>query len=171
MPPNHGIWSNDGECAAGLRKQVAGPTQNDPVDSQKWHPVWLAPSQHDDLLLSTRISASSAARDRNRSTTKPKICLQRSPNEDRPILSRLPTGSDLRQGHPYGVRKNIVPTITVGIVGLLKKENPARRRIGPRDSEPSAPPVHPWSEHHGPSRDTLRRRADSRQQTCLCGGL
>ena len=51
MPPNHGIWSNDGERAAGFRKQVAGPTQNDPVDSQKWHPIWLAPSQHDDLLF------------------------------------------------------------------------------------------------------------------------
>ena len=78
MPPNHGIWSNDGERAAGLRKQVAGPTQNDPVDSQKWHPTWLAPSQHDDLKMSTKTSASSAARDRNRSMTKPKISLNRS---------------------------------------------------------------------------------------------
>ena len=43
--------SNDGERAARGRKQVAGPTQNDPVDSQKWHPIWPAQSQHDDLLF------------------------------------------------------------------------------------------------------------------------
>jgi hypothetical protein len=51
VPPNHGIGSNDGERVVGLRKQVADPTQNEPVDSQKWHPIWLAPSQHDDLLF------------------------------------------------------------------------------------------------------------------------
>ena len=51
MPPNHGIGSNDGERVAGLRKQTADPTQNKPVNSQKWHPIWLAPSQHDDLLF------------------------------------------------------------------------------------------------------------------------
>jgi len=27
------------------------PTQNEPVDSQQWHPIWLAPTQHDDLLF------------------------------------------------------------------------------------------------------------------------
>jgi hypothetical protein len=50
MPPNHGIRSNDGERAAGLRKQAAGQTQNHPVDGQKWHPTGPTSSQHDDLL-------------------------------------------------------------------------------------------------------------------------
>jgi hypothetical protein len=75
VPPNNGIGSNGGERVAGLRKQVADPTQNEPVDGQKWHPIWLAPTH---CCLSTRTSASSAARDRNRSTTKPKTSLQRS---------------------------------------------------------------------------------------------
>src|SRR5512139_1146668 len=35
---------------AGFRKQLADPTQNHPIDSQKWHPIGPAPSQHDDLL-------------------------------------------------------------------------------------------------------------------------
>jgi hypothetical protein len=35
MPPNYGIGSNDGERVAGLRKQVADPTQNDLVDGKK----------------------------------------------------------------------------------------------------------------------------------------
>jgi hypothetical protein len=51
--------------------------------------------------LSTKTSASSAARDRNRSTEIAH------PTQDRPILSRLPTGSDLRQGQvtkPLGHR-------------------------------------------------------------------
>jgi hypothetical protein len=39
------------KIVSGFRKQVADPTQNEPVDSQKWHPIWLAPSQHDDLLF------------------------------------------------------------------------------------------------------------------------
>src|SRR5262245_8407284 len=51
VPPNHGIGSNDGERVAGVRKQVADPTQNEPVDGQKWHPIWLAPTQDDDLLF------------------------------------------------------------------------------------------------------------------------
>jgi hypothetical protein len=51
VPPNDGIGSNDDERVAGLRKQVAGAAQHKPVDSPKWHPIWLAPSQHDDLLF------------------------------------------------------------------------------------------------------------------------
>jgi hypothetical protein len=51
MPTNHGIRSNGGERLADLRKQAADPTQDKPVDSQKWHPIWLVPSQHDDLLF------------------------------------------------------------------------------------------------------------------------
>jgi hypothetical protein len=45
------FFASSATWRARLRKQVAGPAQNDPVDSQKWHPNWLAPSQHDDLLF------------------------------------------------------------------------------------------------------------------------
>ena len=50
MPANDGISPNDGERLAGLRKQLADPTQNHPVDGQKWHPTGPTSSQHDDLL-------------------------------------------------------------------------------------------------------------------------
>ena len=78
MPANNGIRPNDGERLAGFRKQLADPTQNHPVDGQKWHPTGFTSSQHDDLGRNTRISASNAARGRNKSTTIPKIILQRS---------------------------------------------------------------------------------------------
>ena len=42
---------------AGLRKQLADPTQNHPVDDQKWHPTGPASSQHDDLLPQHTASA------------------------------------------------------------------------------------------------------------------
>jgi adenylate cyclase len=50
MPANNGIRPNDGERLAGLRKQLADPTQNHPVDGQKWHPTGPNSSQHNDLL-------------------------------------------------------------------------------------------------------------------------
>jgi hypothetical protein len=73
MPPNHGIWSNDGERAAGLRKQVAGPAQNDPVDSQNGIRIGLPRRNTMICCLSTKTS--DAARDRNRSMINPKISL------------------------------------------------------------------------------------------------
>ena len=52
--------------------------------------------------LSTRTSASSAARDRNRSTTNRRsACRDRTSTQDRPIFRRLPTGPDLRQGQAW----------------------------------------------------------------------
>jgi hypothetical protein len=50
MPANNGIRPNDGERLAGLRKQLADPAQNHPVDGPKWHPTGATSSQHDDLL-------------------------------------------------------------------------------------------------------------------------
>src|SRR5215212_10431769 len=51
---------------------------------------------------STRISVSSAARDRNRSTTRPNTSFRRPdiPAQRRPILHPMPTGFNLRQGQP-----------------------------------------------------------------------
>src|SRR4029450_2266704 len=50
MPANNGIRPNDDERLAGLRKQLADPAQNYPVDGPKWHPTGATSSQHDDLL-------------------------------------------------------------------------------------------------------------------------
>jgi hypothetical protein len=39
VPPNHGIGSNDGERVAGLRKQMADPTQKEPgeaIGANRW---------------------------------------------------------------------------------------------------------------------------------------
>jgi hypothetical protein len=78
MPANNGIRPNDGERLAGFRKQLADPTQNHPVDGQKWHPTGATSSQHDDLLPQHQDLGLQPARGRNRSTTIPKIILQRS---------------------------------------------------------------------------------------------
>ena len=76
VPPHHGIGSNDGERVAGLRKQAA-PRIN--LSTAKNDIRFGSPRRNTMICcLSTRTSASSAARDRNRSTTKPKISLQRS---------------------------------------------------------------------------------------------
>jgi hypothetical protein len=52
--------------------------------------------------LKTRISASSATRDRSRSITIPKISLHKSniKQQHRPILDQPPAGWGLRQGQP-----------------------------------------------------------------------
>ena len=79
---------NDGERLAGFRKQLADPTQNYPVDGQKWHQLGLPRRSTMICCRNTRISASNAARGRNKSTTIPKIILQniQHPAEDHPIL-------------------------------------------------------------------------------------
>jgi hypothetical protein len=45
MPANYGIRPNDDEHLAGLRKQLADPTQNHPVDGQKWRLPAKFPAQ------------------------------------------------------------------------------------------------------------------------------
>src|SRR5262245_43782773 len=78
MPPHHGVGSNDGERTAGSRKQVTDPTKDHSVADRKWQTARFATSEHDDLLSQHQHLASSAARGRTRSTTIPKIILQRS---------------------------------------------------------------------------------------------
>jgi hypothetical protein len=53
------------------------PTQNHPVDGQKWHPTGPTSSQHDDLLPQHQ-DLGFQRRAWYRSTTIPKIILQRS---------------------------------------------------------------------------------------------
>ena len=68
--------------------------------------------------LKTRISASSATRDRSRSITIPKISLHKSNIEQqhRPILDQPPAGWGLRQGQPSKVlsisRSLLAPMVT-----------------------------------------------------------
>jgi hypothetical protein len=100
MPANDGIRPNDGERLAGLRKQLADPTQNHPVDDQKWHPTGPASSQHDDLLpqdqhLGFQRRARSEQIDDNPKNYSAEI---QHPAEDHPILCLTPTGWNLRQG-------------------------------------------------------------------------
>jgi hypothetical protein len=77
MPANDGIRPNDGERCAGLRKQLADPTQN---QSTARNGTRLGLPRRSTMICcrNTRISASNAARGRNKSTTIPKIILQRS---------------------------------------------------------------------------------------------
>jgi hypothetical protein len=101
MPANDGIRPNDGERLAGLRKQLADPTQNHPVDGPKRHPTGLPSSQHDDLLpqhedLGFQRRARSEQIDDNPDNYSAEI---QHPAEDHPILRLTPTGRNLRQGH------------------------------------------------------------------------
>ena len=100
MPANNGIRPNDGERLAGFRKQLADPTQNHPVDGQKWHPTGPNSSQHDDLLpqhqdLGFQRRARSDQIDDNPKNYSAEI---QHPAEDHPILRLTPTGWNLRQG-------------------------------------------------------------------------
>src|SRR5262249_27617515 len=80
VPSDHRLGSNDGECVAGLRKQLADPTQNDLVDGKIRNDSRLGLPRRSTVICcrNTRILASNAARGRNRSTTIQKIILQRS---------------------------------------------------------------------------------------------
>ncbi|MGB8617780.1 MAG: hypothetical protein WCD65_09660 [Pseudolabrys sp.] len=94
MPANNGIRLNDGERLAGFRKQLADPTQNHPVDGQKWHPTGPTSSQHDDLLpqcqdLGFQRRARSEQIDDNPKNYSAEI---QHPAEDHPILRLTPTG-------------------------------------------------------------------------------
>ena len=91
---NNGIWPNDGERLASLRKQLADPTQNHPVDDRKLHPTGPASSQHDHLLpqhrdLGFQRRARSEQIDDNPKNYSAEI---QHPAEDRPILRLTPTG-------------------------------------------------------------------------------
>jgi chromate reductase, NAD(P)H dehydrogenase (quinone) len=102
MPANNGIRPNDGERLAGLRKQLADPAQNHPVDGPKWHPTGATSSQHDDLLpqhedLGFQRRARSEQINDNLKNYSAEI---QHPAEDHPVLPLSPTGWNLRQGQP-----------------------------------------------------------------------
>src|SRR5258708_40242221 len=81
--------------------------------------------------LSTRISASSATRDRNRSLAIPKINRYKFSigYQHRAILSQLPARLNLRQGHP-----------ATGFGGDRDAVSATRRAVGMRVSEPRTGP-------------------------------
>jgi hypothetical protein len=84
-----------------LRKQLADPAQNHPVNGSKWHPTGPAPSQYDDLLTQHEVlglhgRARPEQVDDNSNNQSAEI---HHPAEDRPILRFTPTGWNLRQGH------------------------------------------------------------------------
>jgi hypothetical protein len=98
MPSDHGLRPDDGQRFAGLRKQLAGPAQNHPVDGQEWRPTGPASAQHDDLLtqhedLGFHGRARPEQIDHNRKNQSAEI---HHPAEDHPILRLTPTGWNLR---------------------------------------------------------------------------
>jgi predicted phage terminase large subunit-like protein len=100
MPANNSIRPNDGERLAGLRKQLADPTQNHPVDGLKWQPTGPPSSQHNDLLpqhedLGFQRRARSEQIEDNPDNYSAEI---QHPAEHHPILRLTPTGRNLRQG-------------------------------------------------------------------------
>ena len=147
---NNGIRPNDGERLASLRKQLADPTQNHPVDDQKWHPTGPASSQHDDLLpqhrdLGFQRRARSEQIDDNPKNYSAEI---QHPAEDHPILRLTPTGWNLRQGQrsvtiadQFGAEQR---TKSVGCNQTL-----ARKRAAIRGSHRDAVATIFEAVHHG----------------------
>jgi hypothetical protein len=113
VPSNNSIRLNNGECDMGAREKSTGPNDSRPGLPRRNTMI---------CCLSTRTSASSAARDRKRSTTKPKNlpAVFAHPTQDRPILSRLPTGSDLRQGQAMTRVDRAIAEQTIGVIEETK---------------------------------------------------
>jgi hypothetical protein len=91
---------HDGECGIGTRNKPTDPTQNDPIDRKKWQPTWLTPTQYDDLLSEHQdfgFQRRSRPKQVNDQAEDQPAEIPH-PTQDCPILRRLPTGSDLRQG-------------------------------------------------------------------------
>ena len=105
MPANNGIRPNDGERLAGLRKQLADPTQNHLVDGLKWQPTGPPSSQHNDLLpqhqdLGFQRRARSEQIEDNPDNYSAEI---QHPAEHHPILRLTPTGWNLRDRDRFGI--------------------------------------------------------------------
>jgi hypothetical protein len=99
MPPHHGIRPDNGKRFAGVRKQLADPAQNHPVDGQKRYPTGPPSSQHNDLLTQDKdLGFHHRARpkqvDHKRNNQSAEI---HHPAEDHPILRLRPTGWNLRK--------------------------------------------------------------------------
>jgi len=92
------------KCAIHLGKHSADASQYQSVNRNKSNLLGLARRSTLICCLSTRISASSATCDRNRSLAIPKISRHKSSigYQHRAILSQLPARSNLRQGQVAG---------------------------------------------------------------------
>ena len=73
-----GLGWHDYKGTIHLGKQSAGASQYQPVNRSKLKSLRISASQHIDLLLSTRFSASSATRDRNKPLANEKISRHKS---------------------------------------------------------------------------------------------
>jgi hypothetical protein len=160
MPAHHRFRPDDGKCATGIRKPPADPAQNQSVAGREGQPT-LPRRSTMICCRSTRTSASSAVRHRNRSRTRLKISLMRSairPSVARFCAPRQPDSiydSDTpdRQGarHGRGSDRRTYPALqlargaraTVGWVcgvGVLTEANKKPRRDGAKvDSRRNAP--------------------------------
>src|SRR5206468_6791312 len=98
MPTDHGVRSDNCQCIIDLGKQSADTSNISLSNKLKGARRGLARCITLICCLKTRISASSSARDRNRSTTILKISLHKSniEQQNRPILCQPPAGLDLR---------------------------------------------------------------------------
>src|SRR6202165_754017 len=100
VPTDYGLRSDDCKCAIHLGKQLVDATQYQPVNRHKSKSLRIARRSTLICCPSTRISASSATRDRNRSLAIAKINRHKSSigYQHRAILSQLPARLNLRQG-------------------------------------------------------------------------
>src|SRR6202035_3041525 len=104
VPTHYGLRSDDCKGAIHLGKQSADASQYQPVNRNKSKPLRIARRSTLICCLSTRISASSATRDRNRLLAIPKINRHKFSigYQHRAILSQLPARLNLRQGQACG---------------------------------------------------------------------
>ena len=102
MPANNGVRLHDRQRIANVWKKPVETNEYQAIEDAERGSLRSNPPQNVDLLAQCPISASSAARDRNRSTTAQPMSLKRSliTRQHRPILGQTPTGSGFRQGQP-----------------------------------------------------------------------
>src|SRR6476660_8437406 len=100
MPANNGVRLHDRQRIANVWKKPVETNEYQAIEDAERGSLRSNPPQNVDLLAQCPISASSAARDRNRSTTAQPMSLKRSliTRQHRPILGQTPTGSGFRQG-------------------------------------------------------------------------
>jgi hypothetical protein len=100
MPAQDRLRPNDRQRTASVREQPTDPTEQQPVGRRKCRSLWPQALQHVDLLSQRQdLCFQTGPRpEQIRNQSKDQLQEIQHRPQDRPILSRQPTGFNLRQG-------------------------------------------------------------------------
>jgi hypothetical protein len=168
MPFDYGLRLNDRQRIANAREKSIEATKIN--RSMELKVCFLGAVRRRTFICcrSVRISASSAARGRNRSTTIQTMSLTRYliPQQHRPILDQLLVRLGLRQGQAAGLRQD--PRNNPGVAELQPQDDGPSSRSRPR-AAPCGSPTAVCSQYRRRSR---RRWSRSRRAACAnCTGI